>query len=96
VSNVQFDLKDRVAAEREALRLAVQDARQRADAAAAGAGVQIDRVLRVEEQREGVIAPRPMPMAMARAGGGMADASVPLETGEIEVRAHVTLTVAIR
>ena len=96
VSNVQFDLKDRVAAEREALRLAVQDARQRADAAAAGAGVQIDRVLRVEEQREGVVAPRPMPMAMARAGGGMADASVPLETGEIEVRAHVTLTVAIR
>ena len=96
VSNVQFDLKDRVTAEREALRLAVQDARQRADAAAAGAGVQIDRVLRVEEQREGVVAPRPMPMAMARAGGGMADASVPLETGEIEVRAHVTLTVAIR
>jgi uncharacterized protein YggE len=96
VNNVQFDLKDRVTAEREALRLAVQDARQRADAAAAGAGVQIDRVLRIEEQREGVVAPRPMPMAMARAGGGMADASVPLETGEIEVRAHVTMTVAIR
>jgi len=97
VNSVQFDLKDRASAEHEALRLAVQDARQRAEAAAAGAGVQLDRVLRVEEQREGVIGPRPMPMAMAMPrGAGTADATVPLETGEIEVRAHVTLTVGVR
>ena len=52
VSGVRFDLKDRDAAEREALRLAVHDARRRADAAATGAGVQIDRVIRIEEQRD--------------------------------------------
>jgi uncharacterized protein YggE len=96
VNSVQFDLKDRATAEREALRLAVQDARQRANAAAAGAGVQIDRVVRVEEQRDWAgPPPRPMPMALARSPV-TADASVPLETGDIEVRAHVTLTVAIR
>ena len=38
VGGLQFDLKDREGAEREALRLAVRDARGRADAAANGAG----------------------------------------------------------
>jgi hypothetical protein len=95
VTGVQFDLKDRSAAEREAVTLAVRDARQRADAAAAGAGVQIDRILRIEEQRDMAPMPRPM-MAVARAGGPQADASVPVEGGEIEIHAHVTLTAAIR
>jgi uncharacterized protein YggE len=97
ISGVQFDLKDRSAAEREAVSLAVRDARQRADAAASGAGVQIERILRIEEQREVGPMPRPM-LAVARAGvaPGQADASVPLEGGEIELHAHVTLTVAIR
>jgi uncharacterized protein YggE len=95
VSGVRFDLKDRDTVEREALRLAVRDARRRADAAAAGANVQIDRVMRIEEQREGDIRPpMPMGMAMMKAEGG--PAAVPLEAGEIEVRARVTMTVAIR
>ena len=38
-------------AERQALREAVADARGRADAAAAGAGMKVDRVVRIEEQR---------------------------------------------
>jgi uncharacterized protein YggE len=42
---VRFDLRDRAAAEREAVRLAVADARGRADAAAAGAGRANARVL---------------------------------------------------
>ena len=37
ISDIRFDLRDRAAAEREALRLAVADARARADAIAAGA-----------------------------------------------------------
>jgi uncharacterized protein YggE len=96
VTGVQFDLKDRSAAEREAVTLAVRDARERADAAASGAGVQIERILRIEEQRDVSPMPRPM-MAVARGGAGLqADASVPLEGGEIEIHAHVTLTAAIR
>jgi uncharacterized protein YggE len=97
VNGVRFDLKDRESAEREALRLAVRDARRRADAAASGASVQIDRVLRIEEQREmgGIV--RPMPMA-SRMGTLTESVTVaaPIEAGEIEVRAWVTMTVAIR
>ena len=95
VSGVRFDLKDRETVERQALTLAVRDARRRADAAATGAGVQIDRVIRIEEQREGVEIPRPMPMGMAMMRGEAAQA-VPIEAGEIEVRARVTLTASIK
>ena len=59
VGGVRFDIKDRDAAEREALRMAVADARARADAAASGAGRTIDRVLRIEESRDGQPAPMP-------------------------------------
>jgi uncharacterized protein len=95
VSGVRFDLKDREAAEAEALRLAVRDARRRADAAASGAGVRIVQVWRIDEQRD-VEVVRPMAMPMARGGMEMAaPAPVPVESGQIEVRSHVTLTVRI-
>ena len=41
VSDIRFELKDRSGAEREAVRLAVADARARADAAAEGAGTKV-------------------------------------------------------
>jgi uncharacterized protein len=95
VGGVRFDLKDREAAERQALKLAVRDARARADAAASGGGVNIDRVIRIEEQREMGEIIRPMPMTMAMKSEA-AQAAVPLEAGEIEIRSRVTLTVSIR
>ena len=49
LGGIRFDLKDRAKLEREALRLAVADARGKADAAAAGAGRTIDRILRIDE-----------------------------------------------
>jgi uncharacterized protein len=96
VSGVRFDLKDRDSVERQALTLAVRDARRRADAAATGAGVQIERVLRIEEQRDMGDIVRPMRMDMAMMKAEVGQAAVPIEAGEIEVRARVTLTVAIR
>jgi uncharacterized protein YggE len=67
ISAVRFDVRDREIVEREALRLAVVDARTRAEAAAAGAGRAVDRIIRVEDIRDGGGGmPRPM-MAMARA-----------------------------
>jgi uncharacterized protein YggE len=94
VSGVRFDVQDRDAAEREALRRAVADARSRAEAAAAGAGMKVERVIKIEELREPQgPGPRPvMMMAKAEAAPG----SVPIETGEIEIRARVNLTAAIR
>jgi uncharacterized protein YggE len=93
ISSVRFDLKDRTGAEREALRQAVADARMRADAAASGAGVHVDRVLRVEEER-GAVVPRPVQMMAMRAEAP--EAKTPITPGEIEVRASVTLTAAIK
>lgn len=94
VSGIRFDLKERDAAEREALRLAVADARTRAEAAATGASMHVDRVLRVEEQRESQM-PQPRPMMMS-ARAEASQSVVPIEAGQIEIRARVTLTAAIR
>jgi uncharacterized protein len=95
VTGIRFDLKDRAGAEREALRLAVADARARADAAAAGAGRAVDRVLRIEDSRERT-PPMPVPMMAMREAAQAAPVTSPIEAGEIEIRAHVTLTVSIK
>jgi uncharacterized protein YggE len=90
LDGVRFDLKDRPAAERDALRLAVADARARADAAAAGAGLAIDRVLRIEEGER--MQPQPLrPMIAMRS-----EATTPVESGVLEIRISVTMTVAVR
>ena len=94
VGGVRFDLKDRDGAEAEAMRLAVRDARRRADAAASGAGVKIVQVMRVDEQRE-MNDIRPMAMATRGLAAPGAQAPVPIEGGEIEIRSRVTLTVRI-
>jgi len=47
LNGVRFDIKDQGKLEREAIRQAVSDARAKADAAAAGAGRAIDRILRI-------------------------------------------------
>jgi uncharacterized protein YggE len=95
VSGVRFDLKDRSGAEREALKKAVADARGRADAAAAGAGMRVDHVVRIEEQR--VMMPEPRPMyGMARQSMVAESAAPPMAPGEMEIRATVTLTSSIK
>jgi uncharacterized protein YggE len=95
VSGVRFDLKDRTAAERDALRKAVTDARGRAEAAAAGAGMRVDRVVKIEEQR--VMTPEPRPMYGLARQSMVADAAAPpMAPGEMEVRATVTMTSSIK
>ena len=91
---IRFDLRDRKTAEREALKQAVADARSRADSLAAGAGLTIARVLRIEEAGSGPIPP-PIPMMAARAEMKAA-APTPIEAGEIEIRATVTLTAELK
>jgi uncharacterized protein len=93
VTGIRFGLKDRAAVEREALSLAVADARARANAAASGAGLSIDRILRIEEHRASMPEPRPVMMTMQRE---MASAPPPITPGELEIRASVTLTAAVR
>ncbi len=95
VGGIRFDLKDQASLEREALRLAVADARAKAEAMASGAGRTIDRILRIEEQ--GVSAP-PMPVRMLReAQLASADAAAPpISAGQMEIRAQVTVTATLK
>jgi uncharacterized protein YggE len=95
LGGIRFDLKEQAKLEREALRLAVLDARAKVDAAAAGAGRSVDRILRVEEQ--GVEVP-PMPVRMMRqaAQANVADAAPPISAGQMEIRARAVVTVILK
>lgn len=93
IRGVQFDLKNRDEAEREALRLAVQDARARVDALASGAGVRVRDVISVVEH--GAQEQGPPPMPLARTMAAEADFSTPIAPGEISIEATVTLTARI-
>lgn len=95
IGGVRFDLKERDALEREALKRAVADGRARAEAAAAGAGVTVASILRIEEQRMFAPSPAPMPMMM-RAAAAEAAPPTQIDAGQIELRAHVTLTAALK
>ena len=94
VGGVRFDLQDREKVEREALRLAVVDARSRAEAAVAGAGRTIDRIIKIEDSRESGIVPPPRPMMMMKSAD--ATETTPVEPGLVEIRARVTLTASMR
>lgn len=96
VSGVRFDLKNRDEIERQALQRAVEDARRRADAAAAGAGMTVASVLRIDESREFAQPPRPMMMRMGQEAAMVADSAPPIQPGEYQVRVVVTLTAAIK
>jgi uncharacterized protein YggE len=93
MAGLRFDLKDRAGAEREALRLAVEDAMARARAIADGAKASLGPIVRIDEQ--GGMRPQPIPYA-AMAARESAQAPTPITPGEIEITAQVTLTVQLK
>jgi uncharacterized protein YggE len=94
LGGVRFDLKDRTTLERQALRLAVADARAKADALAAGIGRSIDRVVRIEEQG---VSGGPSPVMFRRdVNVAAASAAPPIEAGQTELRAQVTMTAVLK
>src|SRR5688572_5525481 len=94
ITGIRFDVRNRDALERDALRQAVADARARAEAAAAGAGATIDRVVRIEEG--GVAEPPPRPMMRMAAQAMESSAATPVAPSTIEIQARVTLTASLR
>jgi uncharacterized protein YggE len=90
---LRFDMKDREKQEQQALQLAVANAVEKAQAVAAGAKRGIDRILRIEES---FVSRDPQPVMMERAMAARADASTPVEAGEMEIRAQVRVTAAIK
>ena len=91
---IRFDLKDRDKLLREALRLAVAQARGKAEAAAAGAGRSIDRIVRIDEQGSSG-GPPPRPLFRAEAAQAK-DAGAPISSGEMELRATVSVTATLK
>lgn len=91
MSGLRFDLKDRAAAEREALTLAVRDAMARARALASGAQISLGGILRIEDAGE---VRQPVPY-MAMRVESAAPAQTPVSPGEIEIRSQVTVSVRI-
>src|SRR5262249_31366806 len=91
LGGIRWDLKDRDKLEGEALRAGVAEARGKAEAAAAGAGRAIERIIRVEEHGGQAV---PMAMTFARAAKEANDATPPISAGQIEIRASATVTAA--
>lgn len=95
VNGPYFALENDAAAQREALEAAVREARAKADVIARATGV---RITGVESVTEGGVQPPPRPMMFERmAAAPMMDkaASTPIESGEIVVRATVTVSFRI-
>jgi len=86
------------ALEEEALRIAVGVARARASALAAGAGLTVDRIVTITEERAAMSAAGPnagiryATQESVMVGGG----SVPVASGEIEIRMRVLLTATLK
>jgi uncharacterized protein YggE len=98
LGGIRFDLKDRAKLERQALQLAVSDARAKAEAAAAGAGRSIDRITRIDEAPL-YGGPVPMPRVAMREALQVGDAAAsapPISAGQTEIRAHVTVTAVLK
>ena len=90
---LRFDVKKRDDFEREALQHAVRDAMGRAEALASGAKRSVDRIIRIEES---FVGGGPQPMMRENMMMAAKDVSTPVAAGEIEIRAQVRLTVAIK
>jgi len=88
VSGPSMSVADQEALYRTALKAAVTDARERAEALAAAGGVTLGRVTAIVEGGGSA----PIPIAMAAKA---ADASTPIEPGTQDVTAQVSVTFAI-
>jgi uncharacterized protein YggE len=89
INRLAFTLKDEHAVQLQALRLASQKAKAKADEIAGALGLKIVSILSVNEADRGV---RPIPVARGAQMDALATAPTPVEAGTIEVRSTVTLT----
>lgn len=85
LGGLSFDVRDDLPYRRRALQAAVQDARAKAEAVAAGLGLRLGEVLEVRE--DGVHAPYPAERRVAAA----AAAGTPIQPGQVQIGAAVTV-----
>jgi uncharacterized protein YggE len=93
IHGLRFDVKQREQIEGQALQAAVKSASAKAQAIAQASNRAVDRILKIEEVTTGLPMPMMREYAMAARAG---DALTPVAPGELEIRAQVRLTVAIK
>ena len=89
VNSLNFGLRNKTAHQDEALRLAVLDARRKAEVAAAALGKSIVSVRSVSINHSSVNAPRNYKMASAMAEDSVAGVETPIESGTLTCSANV-------
>ncbi|MEO0981574.1 MAG: SIMPL domain-containing protein [Pseudomonadota bacterium] len=87
-SGLTFALDDDTAVRNEARRLAMQDALSRAELYADAAGLEVGRIVTINESG---YARGPQPLAMARGGFAAESAATPIAAGEVGYTASVTV-----
>lgn len=88
INSISFSREDMTEAENEARTNAIASAQERAEVMAAAAGKRLGRLVSLSDSQQ-IDGPRPVMMqAMARA----ADASTPVQAGELSVSARVSAT----
>jgi uncharacterized protein YggE len=88
IYGISFYVNDPSAAESQARKLAVENAKQKADELAAAAGMTVGKVLSIAETSSYY----PMPSGYARAEAAAMDASTPIQTGSTTISISVTVT----
>lgn len=92
VNGISFDVDQPEKYHAQARELAVKDARQRAEALAKLAGVELGKPRTINEF-SGPTSPVP---AIARSGAGLADTATPISAGESEVAVQVSIVYELR
>ncbi|HKG26700.1 MAG TPA: SIMPL domain-containing protein [Thermomicrobiales bacterium] len=88
IYGISFYVDDPSAAASQARKLAVQDAKKKADELAAAAGMKAGRVISISE----TYAPPPVPVAYGRAEAADSAAAVPIQSGTSAVTVDVQVT----
>lgn len=93
ISDIRYDVKDRAGIETRLLSEAVRDGMKRATAMASGAGKEVLTIWRIDEQRFSNNQPQPM---YRMAAGAVAEQATQVSPNELEIQAHVTITVILK
>jgi hypothetical protein len=90
VHGIQFDAENKTDANQQALELAIQDARAKAEVIAEAAGVELGDVVRVETRGGGPVFRAEMEEMEA------ASAGVPISSGQLDIQVSVQVSFAIQ
>jgi uncharacterized protein len=94
IQRIQFYLKDKSALEKKALKLATQEAVERAKTLAEAAGVKLKGIVSLSTQPI-YVSPRPHMLKAAKMEAGAGSVAPPMEIGESHIRVQVSIAYEI-